>query len=129
MKYSNSSYRLLAVLLLPFFLLLSSWIASAQDSVEIYQVQSGDNLELIAKQVRPESDIKLETVTQYLYSNNRSAFSKGRIDSLIVGSELKLPSAAEWADMPRLDASAPALSEYTFQPEGRDRSSVAGPYF
>jgi adhesin transport system outer membrane protein len=126
MKYSNSPYRLLAVLLLPFFLLLSSWIASAQDTAELYPVKSGDNLELIAKQVRPESEIKLEAVTQYLYSNNPSAFSKGRIDRLIVGSELKLPSAAEWADMPRLDASAAALSEYTFQPGGRDRSSVAG---
>ena len=126
MKYSNSPYRFLAALLLPFCLLLSSGTATAQDTAELYKVQQGDSLEAIAKQVRPEPEIKLESITEYLYVHNSSAFSKGRIDSLAVGSELKLPSAAEWADMPRLDASSGALSEYTFQPEGRDRSSVAG---
>lgn len=126
MKHSNSSYRLLAALLLPFCLLLSSGLTSAESTPEIYKVQLGDSLEAIGKQVRPESDIKLDAVTEYLYAQNSSAFSKGRIDSLIVGSELKLPSVAEWADMPRLNASSAALSEYTFQPEGRDRSSVAG---
>lgn len=121
---------------------IPSVVAASDD---VYRVQAGDSLGIIGQRVRPEPDIKLKAVTEYLHSNNLSAFLNGRIDRLVVGSELNLPSGAEWAAMPRWDApvkvdtppvSAPKesvaeveLAEDTFVPfvpSGRDASSVAG---
>lgn len=153
MNNSNNPLRLLAVLILP-LCLLKFTAANAVDGANSYLIKAGDSLGVIGQQVRPENDIKLKSVTDYLYRNNPSAFINGRIERLIVGATLQLPSQEQWAAMPRWEAKSLIVDEDfdqaatvavdsaiidseikvksadksndAFDPAGRDQSSVAG---
>lgn len=145
MNNSNNPFRLLAVLILPLYLLKFTAAYAVDES---YLIKSGDSLGVIGQRIRPHDDIKLKSVTDYLYRNNPSAFVNGRIERLIVGAKLQLPSEAQWAAMPRWNDESLAVDEgfdqastaavtqanskenatdgTIFDPNGRDQSSVAG---
>lgn len=132
----NHFGRLLAAASLP---LLLSINVSANEGADTYRVKSGDNLGVIGQQIRPEPNIQLKAIVDYLYRNNANAFINGQAESLIVGAELQLPTEQVWADMPRWgdvkavdtavangqSSAQPFAAEGAFDPQ-RDASSVAG---
>lgn len=74
--------------------------AKSQDT---YLIKPGDSLGRIAQSIRPDEAIQLRAIVSYLHVNNLQAFAQGDINRIVVGAHLQLPSASDYAAMPRRD--------------------------
>ncbi|MDI3258275.1 MAG: FimV/HubP family polar landmark protein [Sinobacteraceae bacterium] len=70
--------------------------AAAQTAAATYgPIQAGETLWSIATKLRPDPSISMDQVLLALYRANPSAFENGRLDGLLKGATLRVPSAAE----------------------------------